>query len=200
MILALVLLTASFLVFFNMIEPAYSDVVHEKGVAASTAALLATEQQIVSQAQALLGEYTSNSAAENNLALAMPSGPDLSSALAQIYGIAQNNGITVQSMNFTAPTVQAQTVVSAAGNSTSPFSIQKIVKPVGTFSIQLNAAGSYENMKNFLAQMETNIRIFDLTALSFQGSLPPLASAKNAPPAADLFSYNMTLTTYYQLP
>lgn len=200
MILALVLLAAAFLVFFNMVEPAYNDVEHEKGVAASTAALLETEQQIVSQAQSLLSQYSSNSAAENNLALAMPSGPNLSSALAQIYGIAQNNGITIQSMNFTAPSVQAQTQQAATGNSASPFSIQKLIKPVGTFSIQLIAAGSYENMKNFLAQLETNIRIFDLALLSFQGSLPPLTAARNAPAPVDSFSYNMTLTTYYQLP
>ena len=198
MILALAFLVAALLVFFDFIQPAYGDLEQEKGVEISTEQLLTNEQQMVSQAKALLSQYESESQAQSNLSLAMPSGPDLASALAQIYGIAQNNNVNVQGINVSAPTIQLQSGGSSEGTAGTPPTLSQIVKPIGAFSMQVSSAGSYEDMKNFLSQIETNVRLFDVTALSLQ-AVPVAAGAKSSA-TADFFTYNITVTTYYQLP
>ena len=187
MIIFLVFLVAAFLVFFDLIQPTYGDLQDKKAAQASSANLLSAQQQSITQAKKMISQYANESQAEGNLALAMPTGPDLSAALAELYGTAQNNNITIQSVGIVAPTVKL--TASSTGQAT-------LVKPMGTFPIQVAALGSYENLKNFLSQIETNIRIFDLTALSVQ---PAPGTAGHAS-AADFFTYNFTVTTYYQTP
>lgn len=198
MIVFLVFILAAFLVFFDLLQPTYTDLQNKKGTEASSENFLASEQQAVAQAKKLIGQYESESQAESNLALAMPTGPDVAAALAEIYGIAQDSGVTVQNVQVGAPTVQLANQAQS-GNVTSSAGQVQIVKPLGTFPLQVIALGSYENVKNFLSQLETNIRIFDLTMLSMQPTPGAIPGVKTAT-ASDFFTYNLTITTYYQTP
>src|SRR5579864_7730514 len=93
MIIALGLLLASLLFFFDLISPTYTDLQAAKGKELSSQTLLSTEQNTVTEAKSLLNQYKTDTAGQASLALAMPSGPNISGALAQIYGLAQNNNI-----------------------------------------------------------------------------------------------------------
>jgi len=196
-ILALLFLVGSFLVFFEFIQPTYATVLQAKGTRAASEALLAQEQTAVSQAKQLLSQYENDSTAESNLALAMPSGPDVSGALAQIYGIATNNSIVVTNLSISPPTVPPQAAVAASVGGVEGAA--SVVQPIGTISFQMNGTGSYENLKTFLSELETNIRIFDLTALSIQPFISSAVSGtKTAPASTDDFTYNITVVTYFQ--
>jgi len=195
MIFALALLVGSLVVFFDMIQPAYSDLQTKKGTELSNQNFLVTEQQTVDQAKGLLTQFQTEGQAQDNLALAMPSGPNVAGALAQLYGIAQNNGITVQSVNVSPTTIQVQSQAAKAAAGTA-----NIVKPLGTISFQISATGSYGSLKIFLSQIETNIRIFDLTTLNIQPIANAPVTAKGVPISSDLFTYGITVVTYYQLP
>ena len=179
MILSLVFLVAAFIIFFQLIEPTYGDLETLKGQELESRNLLANEQNVVGAVKKLLGQYESEGDAANGLALAMPSGPNVASAVAQIYGIATNSSIAIQSMTLSTPSVLLR---SQSGDAA------QVVRPAGTFSIQISSTGSYEDLKNFLSQLETNIRIFDVTGFSLQ----PAAKG-------DLFNYTFTVATYYQM-
>lgn len=201
MLAALFFVVGALLVFFELIQPAYTGLQAKKGRQVSSQGLLDQEQRVVDQAKKLLSQYDNVSQAQSNLGLAMPSGPNLASALAQIYGIAQNNGMAVQSIGIglNAPAARPK-ATAAAGDASgaTQLTTSEIVKPVGTISFQVTAAGTYENLKNFLSQLETNLRVFDLTSLSLQSV--PIPQAKGAPVVGDLFNYGITVVTYYQLP
>lgn len=204
MILALVLLAASLLIFFDLIQPTYNDLETKKGTEAGNAQLLQSEQTVVNQAKSLLSQYQSENQGQGNLALAMPSGPDLSGAIAQLYGIAQNNDITITSINVSAPGVQVETPNQNDGS--TALTASDIVKPVGTISFQISASGTYESLKSFLVGLETNIRIFDVKALSLASANSPIVVAPvkgaTAPtaPSTDFFTYTLSVATYYQTP
>lgn len=200
MILSVAFLAGSLLMFFELIQPAYSNVQALKGKELSMQDSLEKEKTIIEQAKQLIAQYQSESQAQDNLALAMPSGPNVAAALAELYGIAQNNGTVISGMSVSLPTIQLSQGNRAAGSS---LTASQVIKPRGTISIQVTALGGYENMKNFLAQLETNIRIFDLTGFSIQ---PPSgvstvgANGKAVPQNPDLFGYTFAVATYYQLP
>jgi Tfp pilus assembly protein PilO len=194
MLLSLIFLVAALIVLFDLIQPTYGDLQTLKGQQLSDENILASEQNIVSQAKNLIGQYQSESQAQSSLALAMPSGPNVASALAQIYGIAQANGITIQNIGISAPLARLQNTPSQGSSS----STAQVIKPVGTFSFQLTASGSYESLKNFLSEIETNIRVFDLTAFSIHSAAAAAPSGKGAPVSLDAFSYTFTFQTYYQ--
>ena len=196
MLLSVALLAGALLVYFDLIQPVYGDLQTKKGKQLSSQDFLISEQTVVSQAKKLISQYDSASQAQGSLGLAMPSGPDIAGALAQIYGIAQNNAFTVKSINISPPVIRPQSAQPSGGGAGAG---SQLVKPMGSIMFQLSAIGSYENLKNFVSQLEANIRIFDLTSLSIQSAAPAAATGK-VNTNQDLFTYSLTAITYYQLP
>jgi len=185
-IFALLFVVVSLVIFFDLIQPEYANVTDLKSKAAGERQFLASASQAATQVQQLISTYKSQSQNVQMLALAMPTGEDLAGALTQIYGIAQSTGVTVGSIGISAPTLQSQTSSTMSG-----------LRPVGTIAFQLAAAGSYEGFKNFLSELENNIRIFDVKAIAIapgQNATGPTATTQ------DSFVYTITLVAYYQVP
>jgi hypothetical protein len=202
MFLALFFLVAAFVVFFDLVQPAYVAVQSLRGQLAGETQLLNSEKTLVAQAQNLINSYKSGSSGQQNVSLAIPQGQDVAGALAQVEGIAQNDNVSLTSLGIGAPTLGGAPSPATAGGAGSA---SQAVKPLGSFTLNLSGSASYENLKNFLDQIETNIRIFDLQSLSLGPAsvIAPAATAKNAPAAPvshDLFNYNLSIRTYYQLP
>ena len=186
MIFALLFLVAALIVYFDMLAPAYADLQTAKGNEISEQNLLSNEQQIAQEFQGLLTTYKGDGAQVQAVSVALPVGPDVANALAQIYGIAGSNNVSVQNLSIS--TNQGQTASGSSGQG-------GIVKPAGTLSFSLSLTGSYENFKNFLRALESNIRIFDVKQVSFQA-----ANTSGGKGVADLFTYNLSVDTYYQSP
>ncbi len=197
-LIALLLIVAAIVVFFDVIEPEYANVQSLRGQEESEQALLVSEQQLAKQAQGIVSTYQSQSAQAQEVGLAMPIGQDNSEALAQIYGIAANSGITIQNIAVSAQGSTANTAATAtdnAGTSTAAR-IGTIIKPKGSLSFQIISLGSYESLKTFLQGLENNIRVFDVTAIGIN----PVASinGSSATTSQDLFTYTLTVVAYYQ--
>lgn len=197
-LIALLLLVAAFVIFFDMIEPEYATVQSLRGQEESEQQLLASEQQLAKQVEGIISTYQSQSAQAQEVDLAMPVGPDTSEALAQLYGIAANSGLTIQNVSVSSQTsdVSAAPAVVPAGTSTS-LAVSAVVKPEGTLTFQVGAIGSYEALKTFLQGVENNIRIFDVTGIG----ISPVASlngSQSGGTTQDLFSYTITVVAYYQ--
>lgn len=197
MILALLLLVAAFIVFFDLIQPAYGDLQKKKGQQLNNQNLFDNERVVVDQAKKLLSQYESVSQTKNDLSLAMPSGPNVANALAQLFGIAQNNSIMITNVSVSPPAAAQRQGQQAKTNGTSTsLGVSQIIKPLGVLSFQIVGNGSYESFKSFLAQMETNIRVFDVTSLAVQAA-PTLPGVKGG--VQNFFTYTLTIVTYYQI-
>jgi hypothetical protein len=196
-LIALLLLVAAIVVFFDVIEPEYANVQSLRGQEESEQALLVSEQQLAKQAQGIVSTYQSQSAQAQEVGLAMPIGQDNSEALAQIYGIAANSGITIQNIAVSAQGSTANTAATSDTAGTGAAArIGTIIKPKGSLSFQIIGLGSYESLKTFLQGLENNIRVFDVTAIGIN----PVASINgaSATTSQDLFTYTLTVVAYYQ--
>ncbi len=183
---SLLFLIGAFLVYFDLVSPAYSDLQVLKGKQASELAFLSEASTTMQQVQKLIATYQSESQAESMVALAVPTGKDVSGAIAQIYGIAQVNNIDIQD-------VSVSTVSSLQGATSTKASGASLVKPLGNISFVIAASGNYENFKSFLSEIETNIRIFDIKNVSVQ----PVSATSGS---QDLFNYSVSIIAYYQNP
>jgi len=201
-IFAGLLLAGALIVYFEFIIPSYGNLEMLKGQVESEQQLYGNEKQISTNVNSLLASYNSNSSTSQLVDMALPVGEDLSGALAQVYGLAQNSNVTVQSTGISVQAVQA-----ATGGSTAPTappggsglaaaaSTGSIIKPTGSISIQISGTGSYESIKSFLQGLESNIRIFDVTGMTLQ---PASGPDTKTGATQDLFTYSLTATTYYQ--
>jgi hypothetical protein len=196
-LIALLLLVAALVVFFDLIEPEYATVQSLRGQQESEQLLLVNEQQLAKQVQGIISTYQSQSAQAQEVGLAMPIGQNNAEALAQLYGIAANSGLTIQNVAVAAQGSSASTATAATANSSGTASrVSTIVKPKGSLTFQVTGVGSYGSLKTFLQGLETNIRVFDVTAIGIN----PVASI-NGPTSVttqDLFTYTITVVSYYQ--
>jgi len=198
-LIAALIVAGALVVYFEFIVPAYTNLETIKGQEESEQTLYTNETQIASKIKGLLATYQSDSSSSQSVAMALPVGEDISGALAQIYGIAANAGVAVQGTSVSAQAVQAVTpapVASTSSQLANAAAAGAIVKPTGTVSFQVVGSGSYESFKNFLQGIETNIRIFNVTAISLQPA--PGASLKAGAANPDLFNYTITVVAYYQ--
>jgi Tfp pilus assembly protein PilO len=194
-IFSLLFVVVALVIFFDLIQPAYGDLQAAKGQEEGEQQLLASEQQIATQVQTLLTQYKSQG---QDIALAneaLPVGPDLANALAQVYGIAGANGISVTGISISQTAAPAQAGNGSGGNSLAgAASTGQLVTPLSTLSFNLTASGSYENLQAFLHGLETNLRIFDVQSLSIQ----PNTQGTGKGGSQDFFRYSITVQTYYE--
>jgi Tfp pilus assembly protein PilO len=183
MIAGLAFLVSSLVVYFQLIQPAYEDTKNIKAQQLSQQSFLDSEKTVVKQVQDLIASYEGQLQIQQAVSAALPPNPDIVGALAQLYGLAQENNLVVQSIS-----------VGFSGESGSGVGQFSLKKPIGTINFQLSLVGTYESFKTFLSMLETNIRILDLKSLSLQ---PPSAPAGKSAP--DLYNYGLTVSAYYQI-
>jgi hypothetical protein len=196
-LLALGFVVVALIVLFDLIEPTYGTMMATKGEIVAGQTFLDNEKAGVAKAQQLIGQYQNQAQGAASTMLALPTGPDSAGAVAQLYGLAQANNITIQTIGISPPTLQQVQAATTAGTSAKT----QIVKPLGHITFQITGAGSYESLKNFLVGVETNIRIFDVQGVSIVPAQQTVAVGKNiVPTTPDLFTYNIKINTYYQAP
>lgn len=200
LIIAALIIAFALVIYFEFIVPAYTNLETIKGQEESETTLYTNETQIVSAGKALLATYQSDASSSQSVALALPVGQDVSGALAQIYGLAANANITIQTTGISVQTVQTVASQSAAsGNQiASAAAAGSVVKPTGTISFQVAGTGTYESIKSFLQGLETNIRIFNVTAMTLQPGA--VVNGKGQTVTAGTLTFSITIVTYYQAP
>ena len=124
-IIAALILVAAVMVYFEFIIPTYTSLQLVKGQEESETTLYANEQQVVSKVKSLLVTYQSNASSSQSVAMALPVGPDVSGALAQIYGIATNANVTIQGMQISTQAVQAVTAPATTVTTAAAASSQQ---------------------------------------------------------------------------
>ncbi len=179
--LALLFVVVAFIVFFNMVQPAYVGVSDLKGKDASLNNLLDEQRHVLGEIQKLIGIYESSQTVRDVVSVALPMQPDQAPALSHLNWIAQANGLSAQSFNISLPPRVLTEEARREGAS--------LVQPVFPVSFQIKMVGTYPDFKNFLSNLETNVRVFDVSALSIQ----PATGGKGS-----VFSYDLTATAYYQ--
>ena len=201
MILALAFLLSSLFMYWDLIQPAYGDAQQTKAQKNSLQVFFDSEEKVVEQVEKLVSSYEGQGRVQQAVSDVLPVKEDIAGALAQLYGLAQNNGLTVKSLSIsTAPPIlrKKNTTANPGTSELSDFSTS-LQKGVGTISFGVQLSGSYENLKNFLSAIETNIRVFDVGQIEVQ----PAATVSTSKTAGanvpqDIFGYGLAIKTYYQ--
>lgn len=187
MVLSLVLVVAAFVVFFDLIQPTYSDAQAVRAQEISQQQLVNSQKVAVQQAQSLIQEYQNQQNVQQQVSYVLPLSPDIAGALTQLNGLAAANGIQITAITVNAPSTN-NTATAAALAQGSQQNQQMLVKPTASIDFELKFTGSYESFKSFLSELETNLRVFDVKSIN-------LAPAGNQ---SDSYTFDITVTTYYQ--
>lgn len=182
--LALIFLILAFVVFFEFVEPAYTAALQAKGEELAREAFINNQQDSIKKVKNLIADYGEKGGAQEVLSNALPLTPDVAGAIAQINGIAAANGLITQSFSISVAADRNVSNISDSGSKAA-----KLVNPTGVITIQFRLTGTYEDFKNFVKELETNVRILDVRNLSFQGA----AKANQ-----NMYNFDLIVVTYYQ--
>ena len=201
MILGVAFLLSSLLMYLELIQPAYSESQQIKAQKNSLQIFFNGEKKVVEQVQKLASSYEGQGKVQQAVSEVLPTKRDIAGAIAQIYGLAQNNGLTIKSlgMSVTAAPRRKNAAVDSGASQLSDFATS-LQKGVGAISFDMQSGGSYENLKDFLSAIETNVRIFDVGQISVQPVEAAVSASKagKASVPQDLLNYSFTFRTYYQ--
>ncbi len=185
-VVALFFLGGTFLVFFNLVQPAYAELQHLRGEIKSRNDFIDQQQKVINQVKDLVAAYEGGAEVHEAVSLALPLEADIATAIGQLNGL-----LTVSNLSprgFTASFSDASPA-SALADPLKELNSGVPVEKMGLITFKLRFSGQYADFKKFIGNLETNIRIMDVTEIALQ----PFEK-----PNKDAYAYDLTVVTYYQ--
>ena len=194
-IMPIILIGIAISVFFMFTDPLYNEISTLKTQVASYNDALNNSKALENERDKLTAKY--NAINPDNLAKLvklLPDNVDNIRLILEIEQIASPYGMVLKDVKYntidTNATVAATAVAQGGGNA-KPMS-----KDYGTFDLEFSTSGSYDNFINFTKDLESNLRIVDISSISFSSDTTnTVVSAKTTSP--EIYKYNFKIKTYW---
>jgi len=174
------LLMTTLYLYINLLLPSYNGangVQELRGERESKKAIVENEAKAEAVIGSLIETYKSKglSKISDTFSLILPAKPDIPTLLNQLDGISRIDNMTIDSTAFNFLALKA--------------SKGTLIKPIGTVQMTLALHGKYQDLRAFVNDLETNIRLIDINSLKIDGG---------GVPNKDIFNYNLEAYAYYQ--
>jgi Tfp pilus assembly protein PilO len=183
------------------VQPTYSEIKNLTQEIKTKEETLEKKQKLVIDIERLVNQYEDIEGRVSKVFYALPNKAEIPNVLVQLEALASENGMIFESSNFSKAQQSVQSkITSDSENNTASSSEtadqQNSIEQIRSVSIDVSLIGSYENFKNYLRSLENNIRIMDITSISFSSSSDSSESSEER--TSDIFSYSVQLKVYYQ--
>jgi len=188
----LLLIAASVGVFIIFINPQFSTIATLRTSLATYHKELTTAQTLQASREELIATYNSIQKVDlDNLKILLPDSVDNIRLIIQLDSLAQKNGLsTVRNVTYDA---DKSATAQPSSSTTSRVVVEDDTTdslPYGAFKISFETTGQYKNFLSFLSDIEANLRLVDVTSVSFT----PLVD-KTIPTGT--MTYKVDITTYW---
>lgn len=180
----IILIAAAIGVFTVFIHPRFATISALRTQLAEYQTELKTAQELQAQREQLIATYNSIQKVDlDNIRTLLPDSVDNIRLIIQLDALAQKNGLsTVRSVSYDA----GSTAKTPAGSAPNP----QDAHPYGTFKINFETSGQYKSFLSFIADVEANLRLVDITGVTFQPT-----TDKNG--LVTSMTYKVDITTYW---
>lgn len=175
-VVAVIFIVAAGLVFYLLTVPILDDMKAVKTEIASYDEALSNSKRIQARRDELLGTYNAIPAAElDRLAKLLPSSVSSVKFVVEVEDIVRRHGLVLRSIDIVEPKkdVKGQTLADLA-------------TPYGVVPVTVSVSGSYRAFLAFLLDVTKNLRLVDVTNLTFTAS------------EVDVYQFSIKASTYYQ--
>lgn len=186
-------------VFFMFANPIYNDISTLQAQVASYNDALNNSKALENERDKLTAQY--NTIDPNNLIKLqklLPNNVDNIRLILEIEQMASPYGMALTGVKYNATDTNA----TAAAPTVTTAVIQggEIIKPVskdyGTFDLEFSTSGTYDNFINFTKDLENNLRIVDISSISFSSNtMGAGANLKTISP--EIYKYDFHIKTYW---
>ena len=202
-IMPVILIGISITVFFVFTNPIYSEISKLNAQVASYDEALGNSRKLEDKRDTLTQKLNAINP-ENLMKLQklLPDNIDNIRLILEIEQIALPYGMTLKDIKYNATTdgTDATSKTSATGTTAvkaSPASKALSNKNYGIWDLEFSTTGSYNNFLNFTRNLESNLRIVDISSIQFSsgGTSGPASGANSA--QSDSYKYDFKIRTYW---
>lgn len=176
-IITIVLFAAAIVLIFWAARPLWSDIQGLRAEQAAVSDALARLSDLRGLRDELLKTYNSVPKSKlDRLNDFLPPKPDSGNILVMLEKLTRDRGIRLRRAEF----------AKDLGQQSSQGVIKRNDAPYGQIVYNFTVSSSYESFRSFLEALEKNLRIVDVTDITFTGG------------AANLFEFTLKAKSYYQ--
>jgi len=191
-IIILALFIGAAIVFFTMTWPMFDQVLKDNKNLALAKAEYQKQAEAVRLAKTIVDQYKNLTDVNQMISLTMPRSEELYNAIVQLNKISEDSGLSIQSI-----ALQKISSATTASSKTSSASSQSLLKSPQQVALTLSLNGTYESFKTWLEAVETNIRLMDITNISFSG-VKTTPTERGSGAGFNFFNFSVALNLYYQ--
>lgn len=173
---SVLLLISAVVVYSRLVSPSYNEVQSLRDKKEAYLRLLEEQKEAINEATRILNEYQGLTQIQDNISMVLPNKEEVPSIINQLQGLAKINNLDIESLSLQYPPLKT----------VPPDSL---VQPLGTVRVTMRLNGDYRNIRPYLEDIETNIRLIDVYSINIEGG--------GIPGKTELF-YSIVLDTYYQ--
>lgn len=175
-------LLAGIVVIFLIYAPLYKEARGTMADIASKTAKLSERQSFLRTVDAKKAELATQAMREREVNVVLPVGDNLEDMLRVVDRAAQTSGITVSSIENSSAGLRVSVKAKKARGEAN---VEDSVVPLGFFT---KISGSYEQIRNFIQEIQKSPRLVDITRLSFRKD-EKLPGVINADVMMQFYSY-----------
>jgi Tfp pilus assembly protein PilO len=189
LLLPIIIIGAAIGVFFMLTDPMYNDISSLQTQVSSYNDALTNSKALENERDKLTAKY--NAMNPDNLAKIekfLPGSVDNIRLILEIEQIAAPYGMTLKDVKYNTPDT---TPGAASGVNKTPQ------KSYGAFDLEFSTTGAYGNFVNFTKDLENNLRIVDVTGITFNSSTAPSSISQASPFSQEAYTYDIKIRTYW---
>jgi Tfp pilus assembly protein PilO len=192
--IALLFLLLAFIIFAYLIKPVYTEIQSLRGDVLIRKNDLETQKNLANKLKELRDKYYGEDfqKIQQAMSLILPENPEIAESLIQLNGLITANNLSLDSITVSRPILIN---LNDSNNSNSRATSTSILKPIGSFDVVFKTKGEYNDFKNFLNQLETNIRFFNIKTIDISSS-NVVDSLKQG--SKSTLNFDITASVYYQ--
>jgi hypothetical protein len=197
-IMPIVLIGISIAIFFVFTSPIYNGITELRAQSASYNEALGNSKALENERDKLTAKY--NAIDPNNLLKLqklLPDNIDNIRLILEIEQIAAPYGMVLKDVRYNATTQQTTGTTSVAGAIQGGGGTVTTNKDYGVWDLEFSTVGTYSNFLNFTRDIESNLRIVDISSIQFSSDSVTKVGLSQSSSSADAYKYDFKIKTYW---
>lgn len=197
-IMPIILIGISITVFFMFADPIYTDIKELRAQEASYNEALSNSKALENERDKLTAKK--NSIDPGNLIKIqklLPENIDNIRLILEIEQIALPYGMVLKDIKYSA----SDTVKSVASGEASAIqggaAEQNLPRNYGVWDLSFSTKGTYNNFLNFTRDLETNLRIVDISSIAFSSDTASGSPGASSSLSLESYKYDFKIKTYW---
>jgi Tfp pilus assembly protein PilO len=193
----IILIGISVSLFFVFTNPIYSDISSLRSEVASYNNALDNSKILENERDRLTAKY--NAIDPNNLMKLqklLPENVDNVRLILEIEQIGLPYGMVLKDVKYNVTDTNAATTAAKVSAVQGGGAI-KIPKDYGIFDLEFSTSGTYDNFINFTKDLESNLRIVDISSIMFSSDNVNITGVNAKTNSPEVYKYNFKIKTYW---